>query len=84
MMVVSKNSYTFNPILAAKWLLNLYKSMANTKNATVLEISINVIPNFELESRILGQGMHMKVLSPESFKEKIKNQIETAAGLYTE
>lgn len=48
------------------------------------EIIINVIPNFELESRILGQGMHMKVLSPESFKEKIKNQIETAAGLYTE
>ena len=48
------------------------------------EISINVIPNFELESRILGQGMHMKVLSPDSFKEKIKNQIETAAGLYTE
>lgn len=48
------------------------------------EIAINVIPNFELESRILGQGMHMKVLSPESFKEKIKNQIETAAGLYTE
>jgi predicted DNA-binding transcriptional regulator YafY len=47
------------------------------------EISINVIPNFELESRILGQGMHMKVLSPESFKENIKNQIETAAGLYT-
>ena len=83
-MVVSKNSYTFNPILAAKWLLNLYKSMANTKNATVREISINVIPNFELESRILAQGMHMKVLSPESFKEKIKTQIETAAGLYTE
>lgn len=48
------------------------------------EISINVIPNFELESRILGQGMHMKVLSPESFKEKIKKQIEKAAGLYTE
>ena len=48
------------------------------------EIAINVIPNFELESRILGQGMHMKVLSPESLKEKIKKQIETAAGLYTE
>lgn len=44
------------------------------------EIIINVIPNFELESRILGQGMHMKVLSPESFKEKIKNQIQSAAG----
>ena len=48
------------------------------------EIAINVIPNFELESRILGQGMHMKVLSPESLKEKIKSQIERAAGLYTE
>lgn len=48
------------------------------------EIAINVIPNFELESRILGQGMHMKVLSPEPVKEKIKSQIETAAGLYTE
>ena len=68
-MVDSKNFYTFNPILAAKWLLNLYKSMAVFQR---------------LESRILGQGMHMKVLSPESFKEKIKNQIDTAAGLYTE
>jgi hypothetical protein len=41
MMVVSKNSYNFNPILAAKWILNLYKSMANTKNATVREIIID-------------------------------------------
>lgn len=68
-MVDSKNFYTFNPILAAKWLLNLYKSMAVSQR---------------LESRILGQGMHVKVLSPETLKEIIKNQIETAAGLYTE
>ena len=113
-MVVSKNSYNFNPLLAAKWLLNLYKNMANTKGGEMTEVHlwvdkqqwpyikrkplhgsqrivqehedgsaeiiINVIPNFELESRILGQGMHMKVLSPESFKEKIKNQIQSAAG----
>lgn len=39
------------------------------------EIAIEVIPNFELESRILAQGMHMKVLSPEPFREKIQNQI---------
>ena len=48
------------------------------------EIALEVIPNFELESRILGQGMHVKVLSPETLKDKIKTQLETAAGLYTE
>ncbi len=48
------------------------------------EIAIKVIPNFELESKILGQGMHMKVLSPESFKEKMKQQIIKAAELYTD
>lgn len=46
------------------------------------EISINVIPNFELESRILAQGMHMKVLSPEPFREKIHSQIENALKNY--
>ena len=76
------NFYTFNPILAAKWLLNLYKSMANTKNATVREISINVIPNFELESRILGQGMHMMVLTPKEFREKLYGQINNALHNY--
>ena len=83
-MVVCENKYNFNPLLAAKWLLNLYKNMANTKNATVREIIINVIPNFELESRILGQGMHMKVLSPDALKNKIREQIKIAAGLYNE
>ncbi|MCR5819656.1 MAG: WYL domain-containing protein [Bacteroidaceae bacterium] len=46
------------------------------------EISINVIPNFELESKILGQGMHMKVLSPALFKEKIQTQINLALKNY--
>jgi predicted DNA-binding transcriptional regulator YafY len=46
------------------------------------EISISVIPNFELESRILAQGMHMKVLSPEPFREKIQTQIEQAIKNY--
>lgn len=46
------------------------------------EIAIQVIPNFELESKILAQGMHMKVLSPEPFKEKIQSQIEKAFKNY--
>ena len=46
------------------------------------EISINVIPNFELESRILAQGMHMKVLSPEFLRLKIEDQLNEAAKLY--
>ena len=41
MMVICENSAIFNPIFAAKWLLNLYKNMANTKNATVREIIID-------------------------------------------
>ena len=47
------------------------------------EISINVIPNFELESRILAQGMHMKVLSPEYLRDKISSQLKEAAKLYS-
>ena len=40
-MEVYKKSPNFNPIFAAKWLLNLYKNMAKTKNATVREIIID-------------------------------------------
>ncbi len=47
------------------------------------EISLSVILNFELESRILAQGMHMKVLSPESLRDKISSQLNEAAKLYS-
>lgn len=46
------------------------------------EIAIEVIPNFELESRILAQGMHMKVLSPEIFRERIHAQVKQALWNY--
>ena len=45
------------------------------------EIALEVIPNFELESRILGQGLHVKVLSPKEFKDN--NQLQKAVKLYS-
>jgi predicted DNA-binding transcriptional regulator YafY len=38
-------------------------------------VQIEVIPNYELEDKILGMGEHAKVLAPESLKAKIKARI---------
>lgn len=46
------------------------------------EIAIEVIPNFELESRILAQGMHMMVLTPKDLRDKIQEQVCIANNNY--
>jgi len=46
------------------------------------ETSINVIPNYELEKLILSFGERIKVLGPESFRERIRNRVIKAAKLY--
>ena len=38
-------------------------------------VQIEIIPNYELEDKILGMGEHAKVLAPESLKAKIKARI---------
>jgi predicted DNA-binding transcriptional regulator YafY len=45
-------------------------------------VSIEVIPNYELETLILSYGERVKVLGPESFQNVIKGRLERAAGLY--
>jgi predicted DNA-binding transcriptional regulator YafY len=51
-------------------------------NEEGLEISIKVIPNYELEKLILSFGETVKVLSPESFQKVITSRIYNSAGLY--
>lgn len=46
------------------------------------ETSINVIPNYELEKLILSFGERIKILSPDSFREKMKDRIEKMLDLY--
>lgn len=44
--------------------------------------SIKVIPNYELEKLILSFGERLTVLSPESFRERIRKRIEDAWIVY--
>ncbi len=47
------------------------------------ETSISVIPNYELEKLILSFGERIKVLSPQSLKDKITKRIREANAIYT-
>jgi predicted DNA-binding transcriptional regulator YafY len=47
-----------------------------------LEIRINVIPNYELESLILSFGENVQVLAPEWLAAKISDRIEKAGIFY--
>jgi len=47
-----------------------------------LIISLNVIPNYELEQLILSHGEKVQVLGPEAFRERIKTRIEEAWNFY--
>jgi predicted DNA-binding transcriptional regulator YafY len=57
----------------AKWL---------DMNDNVLEVRLQVIPNYELERLILGYGKFVKVISPEHLKNLIANQHAEAAKQY--
>lgn len=47
-----------------------------------LEVVIEVIPNFELERLIISFGDQVKVISPESLRKKISQQLTAAANQY--
>lgn len=47
-----------------------------------LEVTINVVPNYELEKLILSFGETVKVLCPESFQKAILGRIRKSASLY--
>lgn len=47
-----------------------------------LEVSLEVIPNFELERLILSFGEGVKVTKPENLITKIRSRLEVVKGLY--
>ncbi|MEP1306533.1 MAG: WYL domain-containing protein [Balneola sp.] len=51
-------------------------------NDDMLQVSIEVIPNYELESLILSFGEKVKVLEPESLKDRISNRAHEASEIY--
>lgn len=53
-----------------------------SNDETGLIIEIEVIPNFELETLILSYGERAKVLSPESFRDKIKCRVNVMTKNY--
>ena len=38
--------------------------------------SLELIPNYELESRLLGFGETVEVLKPKNLRERLKNRLE--------
>lgn len=44
--------------------------------------SIEVIPNYELQAKILELGDHIEILSPEKLRTEIAIRLQIAAGLY--
>lgn len=53
-------------------------------NENTFEVSIEVIPNFELERLILSFGESVKIIQPESLIQKIKDRLSNAVNLYKE
>lgn len=52
------------------------------KNDAFVVIELELIPNYELESLILSYGEGIKVLSPDSLREKIKNRVQMSLNNY--
>jgi predicted DNA-binding transcriptional regulator YafY len=68
------------PYISSKPLHESQKVVSNSSEELI--ISIEVIPNFELESLILSFGDRVKVLEPEGFRVLIGGRLEKAVGNY--
>lgn len=68
------------PYVLTKPLHHTQQFVAKTESG--IEIVIKVIPNFELEREILGFGENMKVLAPESLKNRINVRLLNAVKIY--
>jgi len=64
------------PYILTKPLHHSQKIVSNSKTNT--EITIEVIPNLELEKEILSFGENVTVISPEKFRKQIKKRITDA------
>ncbi len=60
----------------------IHPSQKHKNDPTGLEVRIKVIPNFELERLILSFGEQVKVISPQDFKERISQRLNSAGRLY--
>ncbi|MCG9971155.1 helix-turn-helix transcriptional regulator [Christiangramia crocea] len=68
------------PYIQTKPLHGSQKTKEKGKDFTI--ISIEVVPNFELESIVLQFGEKIEVLEPESFRNQIKNRIIATSKKY--
>ena len=74
---VSSNLY---PYIQTKPLHGSQKT--KEKNDAFVVIELDLIPNYELESLILSFGEGIKVLSPGTLREKIKNRVQMTLNNY--
>lgn len=73
----------FSPILAPYVITKpIHATQKGIKTENGLEVTIKVIPNYELEKLILSFGSNVKVISPESLKDNIFNQIKNTLRNY--
>ena len=60
----------------------LHPSQKHKNDPTGLKVRIKVIQNFELERLILSFGEQVQVISPQDFKERISQRLNSAGRLY--
>ena len=78
--IVLKFSESASPYVLSKPLHHSQKKIEY--NSGELTVSIEVIPNYELESLVLSFGERVEVIKPEDFKDKIINRLEKSVSLY--
>lgn len=67
------------PYILSKPLHGSQKIVQKSENG--VSVSIDVIPNYELETLILSHGERVKVLEPEEFRVRIENRWRQALGM---
>ncbi len=78
--IVLKVSNNLYPYIQTKPIHGSQKLKEQETNHTL--ISLDLIPNYELESLILSYGEGMEVLQPKSLRDKIQKRIELINGNY--
>ena len=68
------------PYFETKPIHGTQKVIEKREDGTVIQLS--VIINWELEQLILSQGEHIRVISPDPFREKIKKRILSCVDAY--
>lgn len=68
------------PYILTKPLHGSQKSKKNNTNETIIEIE--VIPNIELKQLLLSYGDGIEVISPESFRDQMKKEIDNMNRIY--